>query len=72
MMSTESNSEKSVSYQKKDGHSHDKDLKVCFLVAFQNGSLGVFQKMLGNGALPSKVAPFWLPWGTKRELEIYA
>ncbi len=43
MMSTESNSEKSVSYQKKDGCGHacpsffwydnDKDLKVCFLVA---------------------------------------
>ncbi len=42
MMSAESNSEKSVSYQKKDGHGHmrisfswydnDKDLKVCFLV----------------------------------------
>ncbi len=42
MMSVESNSEKLVSYQKKDGHSHmhpsffwyddDKDLKVCFLV----------------------------------------
>ncbi len=41
-MSAESNSEKSVSYQKKDGRSHarpsfswydnDKDLKVCFLV----------------------------------------
>ncbi len=42
MMPAESNSEKSVSYQKKDGHDHarpsffwydnDKDLKVCFLV----------------------------------------
>ncbi len=42
MMSSESNSEKSVSYQKKDGRGHarssffwydnDKDLKVCFLV----------------------------------------
>ncbi len=42
MMSAESNSEKSVSYQKKDGCGHarpsffwydnDKDLKVCFLV----------------------------------------
>ncbi len=42
MMSAESYSEKSVSYQKKDGHGHacpsvfwydnDKDLKFCFLV----------------------------------------
>ncbi len=42
MMSAESNSEKSVSYQKKDGRGHarpfffwydnDKDLKVCFIV----------------------------------------
>ena len=42
MMSAESNLEKSVSYQKKDGRVHarpsffgydnDKDLKVCFLV----------------------------------------
>ena len=42
MMSAESNSEKAVSYQNKDGHSqarpssvwydNDKDLKVCFLV----------------------------------------
>ncbi len=42
MMSAESNSEKSVSYQKKDGRGHgrpsffwydnDKDLKVCFLM----------------------------------------
>ncbi len=42
MMSVEPNSEKSVSYQKKDGRGHarpsffwydnDKDLKVCFLV----------------------------------------
>ncbi len=42
MMLPESNSEKSVSYQKKDGRGHarpsffwydnDKDLKVCFLV----------------------------------------
>ena len=42
MMSAESNSEKSVSYQKKDGRGHarqsflgygnDKDLKVCFPV----------------------------------------
>ncbi len=42
MMSAESNSEKSVSYQKKDGRGHAcpslfwydniKDLKVCFLV----------------------------------------
>ncbi len=42
MMSAESNSKKSVSYQKKDGRGHarpsffwydnDKDLKVCFLV----------------------------------------
>ena len=42
MMSAESNSEKSVSHQKKDGHRHarpsffwyynNKDLKVCFLV----------------------------------------
>ncbi len=36
MMSSESNSEKSVSYQKKDGrffwYDNDKDLKVCFLV----------------------------------------
>ncbi len=41
MMSAESNSEKSVSYQKKDGqgpsppillwYDNDKDLKVCFL-----------------------------------------
>ena len=22
----------------------------------------VFKKKVGNGALPSKVAPFWLPW----------
>ena len=46
MMSAESNSEKSVSYQKKDGRSHtcpsffsyenDKDLKVCFLVTRLN------------------------------------
>ncbi len=41
MKSKDSNSKKSVSYQKKDGHGHarpsffwydDKDLKVCFLV----------------------------------------
>ncbi len=42
MKSKDSNSEKSVSYQKKDGRGHphlsffwydnDKDLKVCFLV----------------------------------------
>ncbi len=42
MKSKDSNSKKSVSYQKKDGRSHarpsvfwydnDKDLKVCFLV----------------------------------------
>ncbi len=42
MMSAESNSEKSASYQKKDGrgparpsffwYDNDKDLKVCFLV----------------------------------------
>ena len=32
MKSKDSNSRKSVSYQKKDGRG-DKDLKVCFLVA---------------------------------------
>ncbi len=46
MMSAESNSEKSVSHQKKDGRSHarpslfwydnDNDLKVCFLVTHHN------------------------------------
>ncbi len=32
MKSKDSNSKKSVSYQKKDGRGHDKDLKVNFLV----------------------------------------
>ncbi len=33
MKPKDSNSKKSVSYQKKDGRGHnDKDLKVCFLV----------------------------------------
>ena len=47
MISAESNSEKSVSYQKKDGRDHerpsffwydnDEDLKVCFLVTHAYG-----------------------------------
>ncbi len=32
MKSKDSNSKKSVSYQKKDGYDNDKDLKVSFLV----------------------------------------
>ncbi len=55
MKSKDSNSKKSVSYQKKDGRSHtrpsffwydnDKDLKVCFLVThviYQNNISSFF------------------------------
>ncbi len=57
MMSAESNSEKSMSYQKKDGLGHaqpsffwydnDKDLKVCFLVTRVNYNVVEFWREAG-------------------------